>query len=139
MNSGSYLLIIRVSKRSSIRVGRLGTVGFQRGWYAYAGSAMQGLKSRISRHQRPAHAKKRHWHIDYLLECGAARLVESWAYPSDAKLECRLNGAVLELPGARPAARGFGSSDCSRCEAHLAYFPKKPDLARLEFQKGTRL
>ena len=131
---GSYLLLIRVSKKCRVAVGRLGTIAFPRGWYVYAGSAMRGLSARLARHRRAA--KKLHWHIDYLLASPPARLVECRAYHSATKLECRLNRAVLALGGARPAARGFGSSDCSQgCEAHLTYFTTKPDLAALPFSQ----
>ena len=82
MDSGAYLLLVRLSKASRITVGRLGTFAFPRGWYVYAGSAMRGLSGRIARHRRSR--KERHWHIDYLLACGAAELVECNAYPSAA-------------------------------------------------------
>ena len=107
MYSGSYLLLIRLSRASRITVGRLGTFDFRRGWYVYAGSAMRGLGGRIARHRRSR--KKLHWHIDYLLACGAAELVECNAYPSAEKQECRLNRSVMALDGARAAVRGRGA------------------------------
>jgi len=137
-DSGSYLLVIKLSKKCRITVGCLGTLDLPRGWYVYAGSAMRGLTARIARHRRPA--KKRHWHIDYLLGSPRARLVECRSYPSATKLECRLNRAVTALEGAHPAAPGFGSSDCSGgCEAHLTYFTARPDLGLLRFKKGKIL
>jgi len=136
-DSGSYLLLIKLSKRSRITTGRLGTLDLPRGWYVYAGSAMRGIVARIARHRRAA--KKLHWHIDYLLVSPAARLVECRGYPSATKLECPLNRAVMALEGARTAAPGFGSSDCSQgCDAHLTYFAAKPDLAGLRL-KGKLL
>jgi len=130
MSSGSYLLLIRLSEASRITVGRLGAFDFPRGWYVYAGSAMRGLGGRMARHRRSR--KKLHWHIDYLLACGAAQLVECNAYPSAEKQECLLSRSVMALEGGRAAARGFGSSDCCNgCEAHLAYFRKRPALPRV--------
>lgn len=36
------------------------------------------------------------------------------------RIECRLNGEILSLPGAEIVAPGFGSSDCP-CPSHLVY------------------
>ena len=129
MDSGAYLLLIRLRRDATIAVGGLGEIAFRRGWYIYAGSAMLGLTARIARHCR--RGKKLHWHIDYLLACPAAQLVECAVFPSANRLECALNRRVLRLKGAEAAAKGFGSSDCRcGCPAHLAFFKTKPDLGR---------
>lgn len=137
MDSGSYVLLIRLSRKARATVGRLGEIQLRRGWYVYAGSAMRGLASRINRHRR--HNKKRHWHIDYLLEHPAARLAAWKAFPGVEKEECRLNREVRRLPRAEPAPRGFGSSDCCNgCQAHLTYFSRKPDLSKLSLCSETK-
>ena len=64
--SGSYVLLLYLADDRTIPVGRQGVLNFSAGCYAYVGSAMNGLYQRINRHLRKE--KKRHWHIDYLLE-----------------------------------------------------------------------
>ncbi|HUW30961.1 MAG TPA: GIY-YIG nuclease family protein [Planctomycetota bacterium] len=127
MDAGGYLLIIRLQRRVTVRVGRLGEMDFHRGWYVYAGSAMRGLRARVERHA--GRRKRIHWHIDYLLACPAAQLVECLIFPSANRVECRLNRQVLGLDGAGAGPHGFGSTDCMEgCPAHLVYFRQKPDL-----------
>ena len=47
---GIYVLIIELPKSADIRVGKLGIIKFQKGFYAYAGSALNGLSQRIEMH-----------------------------------------------------------------------------------------
>ena len=63
---GTYVLILRVFRPASVRVGRLGRFHFPAGWYAYVGSARGpgGLAARISRHLRSP--KPSRWHVDHL-------------------------------------------------------------------------
>ena len=62
---GVYILLFRISGDLSRRIGSLGRIHFQRGNYAYVGSAQSSLFPRLERHF--AKKKKRlHWHIDYL-------------------------------------------------------------------------
>ena len=127
---GSYLLVIRLPKKTTVTIGRLGVFTFPAGYYVYCGSARNGLRGRIARHQRTK--KKLHWHIDYLLMDGAARLIEAWAFPGDRTTECDLVSALLAQAGARPHPPGFGASDCRRrCPAHLIFFRKKPSVRRV--------
>lgn len=128
---GVYHLIIRLERRTVIRVGRLGRVEFPEGWYVYTGSARGGMEARVARHRR--RRKPLRWHIDYLLR--RARVVEVVAIPTQERIECARNQAVLALPGARVAAPRFGSSDC-RCAAHLVYFDRP--LAGTELGSGQR-
>ena len=122
--SGAYQLLIRLRRGRRIKVGRLGEFFFPSGWYVYTGSALGGLEARVRRHlSRP---RRKRWHIDYLLE--VANSVEAFLYPSAERIECHLNMAVLSLPGAEVPVPGFGSSDCRRCPAHLAYFRSRPPL-----------
>ena len=113
MNGGVYNLIIKLSKSKEIRIGRLGTFIFPRGFYVYTGSAQNGLGKRIDRHF--SNWKKLHWHIDYLLN--KAR-VETIIYAETSeKKECwvaqALSYRLLSIPG-------FGCSDC-RCFSHLFF------------------
>ena len=119
-NQGTYCLILRLDRASTIPVGRLGAARFARGWYCYVGSALAHLEQRVARHLR---AQKRHrWHIDYLLTRAQVRAVVLLRSPQ--RLECRLSRELAFFAGP-PVLAGFGSSDC-RCPSHLHYFQRKP-------------
>jgi len=112
---GGYVLLISLPRAQTITVGSLGSIRFAAGGYAYVGSALGGLEARIRRHLRTF--KKKHWHIDYLLErASVSRVVMA---QSGERLECRL---AARLGGRFEAVTGFGSSDC-RCPAHLFFTP----------------
>jgi len=125
LEKGCYSLLIRLRKKSSIQVGRLGEAEFPPGIYLYTGSAMNGFRGRLSRHLRKRN-KKSHWHIDYLLRCPEAQIKKILVYPGTDRVECRQNQRIASLPGAQVILRGFGASDCvSGCASHLIYFGKK--------------
>lgn len=123
VSGGLYVLVLRVVARRAIPVGRLGSIDFPAGWYAYVGSARGpgGLAARVGRHLRPD--KALHWHIDYLSAC--ADPVAVWHHCHTEARECQWMDALLALPGACTPARGFGSSDC-RCRAHLSHHSAPP-------------
>jgi sugar fermentation stimulation protein A len=108
-----------------MKIGRLGVYEFPRGYYVYTGSARQGMDARIRRHL--SNKKRRHWHIDYLLEEGVVEGV----YYFD-KGECEVSREVFSLSGAALIVRKFGSTDCS-CPSHLAFFEGEapPDLGSI--------
>ncbi|WP_419907759.1 GIY-YIG nuclease family protein [Hoeflea sp.] len=85
------------------------------GWYLYAGSARGGggIAARVKRHMRSD--KPIHWHIDRLTT--RFPVVAAFAVPRGS--ECDLVGGLLETGRYQIAVKGFGSSDCRRCEAHL--------------------
>ncbi len=124
--AGSYVLIMRLPDPVGIDVGHLGRCEFDRGWYAYAGSARGpgGLAARIDRHRRTT--KPLHWHVDYLRAYATA--VAVWYTVGERRRECRWARALSELPGARLPAPRFGASDC-RCRAHLIGYPHPPKLS----------
>ncbi|MCS6830677.1 MAG: GIY-YIG nuclease family protein [bacterium] len=109
-------MALRLSGEVTLQVGALGTFCFPAGRYIYTGSALGGLRARLSRHLRQQ--KKLRWHIDYLLQ--HATVEDIRLFPTHERIECALNRQVLALPHARVVARGFGSSDC-RCLTHLVY------------------
>ncbi len=120
MDKGVYLLLIRLAKKAVWSVGG-GEHSFPAGYYAYVGSAMNGLQGRLGRHLRPSH--RRHWHVDELLVRGVALDVQ--VRLTDAKsAECELSDTVAAWPEAR-TVEGFGASDCA-CVSHLAYFRRRP-------------
>lgn len=121
-DSGIYSLIIKLEKNQNIKIGNLGKVDFSKGFYVYTGSALKGLKTRISRHMKKH--KKLFWHIDYFLASKHAKISKVIAIKTNKRLECKLNEIVSSLPNAKVVVKGFGCSDCS-CKSHLVYFDDK--------------
>ena len=117
---GIYTLIIKLSKKKEIKIGRLGTFVFPKGYYVYTGSAQNGLEKRINRHL--SSEKKLHWHIDYLLCYAKVIKVVRYVGRND---ECELNNVTRQSTGATQIVKKFGSSDCN-CVTHLYYFENIP-------------
>jgi len=63
-DSGTYVLLLECLKDTTIGVGSLGGILFKKGFYAYVGSARNGVNTRIKRHYKKK--KKLKWHIDYV-------------------------------------------------------------------------
>ena len=110
---GSYVLLIQLPKEQTITIGSLKALHFPGGYYAYVGSAMSGFKTRISRHLKSN--KKRHWHIDYLLD--KASITGIICSETIARTECTIAQALSRQFDSVP---GFGCSDC-RCHSHLFF------------------
>jgi len=108
---GGYVLFALLQSEHSISVGKLGTILFPPGSYAYLGSALAGFKSRIGRHLNGTNKPK--WHIDYLLTYADVSRV--LLCETGRRLECLL---AQSLTGGIHFIPGFGSSDC-RCHSHL--------------------
>ena len=129
MNGGAprlYIVLTYVPRRTSVQVGALGPVAFERGWYAYVGSAARARRARVARHL--AAGKPLRWHADYLFSAFPAR--RAWLVDGAAG-ECALAGALAALPGAARRPLRFGAGDC-RCAGHLVRLPRRPrrrDLA----------
>lgn len=134
MTKGAYCLIMKLPQERVILVGTKPPVRFPEGYYCYVGSAMNGLEKRLCRHRSrhtPQHklagtGKKLHWHIDWFLE--HAGIVDIKSIESKERIECGLSHDVAELADGIPM-KGFGSSDCTSCEAHLYHFRKNPSRA----------
>jgi Uri superfamily endonuclease len=109
---GVYVLIISVGKDTKVNVGGLGSTFFEKGLYAYVGSAQNGLERRIERHLRKA--KKKFWHVDYLLD-DAVRIVKVFYKETEKSEECRI---ATKLSEKGVAVKRFGCSDCG-CVSHL--------------------
>ena len=110
---GSYILVIKLKEKKSIQIGKLGKIIFDKGFYVYVGSALNGLEQRINRHLRKN--KKKHWHIDYFLEF--ANIVDIFYKESQTKDECNI---AIELDKYLSSIPGFGCSDC-KCKSHLFF------------------
>ncbi|MGC9517877.1 MAG: GIY-YIG nuclease family protein [Methanomicrobiales archaeon] len=114
--SGTYCLIIQLTKNSNIKVGKLGILELKAGYYVYIGSALNSLKSRVNRHL--SREKKLFWHVDYLLNSGNAYLKDVIYVESEEKLECIVASKIGILG---TLINKFGCSDC-KCKSHLIYF-----------------
>ena len=110
---GSYLIIAEMDANKRAPIGKLGEVEFNKGFYVYVGSALNGLEPRIQRHLREN--KKTHWHIDYLLKHATVRDV--FYKENIIKEECVI---AKKFEGTLPSILGFGCSDC-KCKSHLFY------------------
>jgi Uri superfamily endonuclease len=110
---GIYVLIIQVIEDTDINVGALGKLSFKKGLYAYVGSAQNNLEYRIKRHLRKK--KPKFWHVDYLLDNAAAKIVNTYFKKAKKSDECKTAAAIRKK--GKPIT-GFGCSDCN-CNSHL--------------------
>jgi Uri superfamily endonuclease len=111
--NGSYVLLIQLAKEQTITTGSLKAICFPGGYYAYVGSAMGGLKSRLSHHLKES--RKPHWHIDYLLP--TASIKDIILCEAEVRLECTIAQTLSRQFDSIPR---FGSSDC-HCRSHLFF------------------
>jgi len=107
----SYQIFFKITRDSSIEVGRLGVLFFPEGNYVYTGSAKKNMDQRIARHL--IKKKKLRWHIDYLL---SDPVCEIFSVKKSELGECQLN----QLVKGKIPVPGFGASDCkNQCVSHL--------------------
>jgi Uri superfamily endonuclease len=113
---GTYILLLRVPEPSTVPIGRLGSLFFDRGRYAYVGSAFGpgGLAARLGRYATGP--KRRHWHIDHLLT--RALVTGALVSTRDSRMECRWAASLSQH--AENTVPGFGSTDCT-CPGHLFF------------------
>jgi len=128
-SKGSYALLMHLDQAIKCSVGCLGEQKFEKGDYAYTGSAFGpgGIRGRIQHHLRTNGSL--HWHIDYLMPHTSLKgvLYTNASVPK----ECYWVTVFQEMAGASSVIRGFGSSDCrSKCLSHLIYF-KNPVTTRM--------
>lgn len=114
---GIYLLMIELKDPLKKDIGARGEIGFQAGRYIYVGSAQNGVEKRVKRHI--SDEKKKHWHIDYLLEEAAVKDV--MVYEEEKREECR---TASLLKKEFEYVKDFGCSDCT-CDSHLFYSQKE--------------
>ena len=110
---GSYVLLIELPKEQVITLGNRQAIQFPCGCYAYVGSAMGGLKSRLNHHLKGN--KRPRWHIDYLLQ--RASITDIILCETEDRVECAIAQALSHQLDSIP---GFGSSDC-KCRSHLFF------------------
>jgi len=113
-DGGVYLFALEIERGRTLKIGSLGDVHLDKGWYVYAGSARKGLSRRLARHGRRTRGKVMRWHIDFLRT--EALAVRAFPIRTPYDVECRLAQDVRAISaGAVPR---FGCSDCS-CPSHL--------------------
>ena len=119
---GIYVLLFSLKQDVTTAVGKLGSLSFPVGCYAYVGSGMKGAEARVRRHLR-THLRAS-WHLDYLLPIGEP--VEAILGHTNERLECPLAQALGHRFQVFPR---FGSSDC-RCPGHLFHSAGSGSLAK---------
>ena len=131
--SGTYALVLAATNAASVRVGKLGSLHLQPGFYVYVGSAHGpgGLRARLAHHLKAS--GRPHWHIDYLKQHLTPR--EVWYCCDRGLWEHQWAQRLAILPGASVPLAGFGSSDCA-CEGHLVFFASRP--SRTIFARSLR-
>ncbi len=123
---GIYVLIIKVNSDINVKIGSLGKIKFERGIYAYVGSAQNNIEKRISRHLLKH--KKRFWHIDYLLDNKFTEIINSFYKEVSKDEEC---AAANELAKTEITIPKFGSSDCE-CKSHLFKIKNLQNISNLQ-------
>ncbi|MGI2335568.1 MAG: GIY-YIG nuclease family protein [Dehalogenimonas sp.] len=118
MTKGIYAILLELPASAVFRTRRK-EFQLDAGFYVYIGSAMNGLEIRISRHL--SSEKRKHWHIDYLLE--QSNIIHVVSSEASKRHECVI-AAALEV---FPSIPGFGCSDC-RCQSHLFCYQSSGDL-----------
>jgi len=120
MSKGIYTLLIKLDEHRTITIGKRGKILFPAGYYAYIGSALNGLEARIARHLTKE--KALHWHIDYFLQ--KAKIEEIIYSVTEKYEECAIASRLAQK--LKPITH-FGCSDC-RCVSHLYFCKDKHSL-----------
>jgi Uri superfamily endonuclease len=127
VTKGVYVLILFLPRARRVVVGKLGTIAFERGFYAYVGSAMgpAGFK-RVARHLDVSEGrlKTKRWHVDHLL--AVAKVLATVEITTQQIIECKVARELLEN-ASLACTENFGSSDC-KCRSHLFYSPRFDDI-----------
>ncbi|PSP78964.1 DUF123 domain-containing protein [Halobacteriales archaeon QS_1_68_20] len=107
-DGGTYTLLVELHATTTLEVGALGVHEFDRGWYAYTGSALgTGGFARV--------------------DSGATRIADVTT-TADVDAECAIHREIASAGGVAVPVAGFGASDCD-CSAHLAYAGQRATLA----------
>jgi Uri superfamily endonuclease len=128
MLKGLYCLEIYNSILQNIKAGKRYNICFDKGYYFYIGSALNGIESRVLRHLR--NYKKFFWHIDYLLSnkdvaikkiyylsLRSYKTYKNTNYNKYLRKECEV---AQNIKSYTCPIKRFGSSDCGCC-SHLFF------------------
>jgi Uri superfamily endonuclease len=117
---GTYVLIIENHADIGVEIGKIGSIEFKKGFYAYVGSALSGLEQRVERHLREAGKNKTlHWHIDYFLASPTVEVREVVFAETKERKECEI-AANMHMEKGLDFVENFGCTDCS-CKSHLFF------------------
>lgn len=133
-SGGTYFLLVSLPAPISVSVGSLGEISFDRGRYAYVGSAFGpgGLAARLRRYA--AGPRRNHWHIDHLLD--QAQVLGALVSTDAARLECRWASWCQQQTF--KCVDGFGASDC-RCRSHLFFLDCNHETEQMIGAAGCEL
>lgn len=129
ITSGIYILEVYSNKSFRIKHPKFEKISLQRGYYYYIGSAQKNFSKRILRHL--SSEKKLRWHIDYLLNVESCKIKNVFGLEGIKDLECELVDRLSSSLDNLESIKGFGNSDCNRCESHLIYSSQKIDYSHL--------
>jgi len=120
---GTYALVLSAKASGFVRIGRIGKLRLQPGFYVYVGSALGpgGVRARLAHHMKKS--SHPHWHIDYLRP--HTTVEEVWSCHDRTPWEHEWARYIRMARGASMPLAGLGSSDC-RCESHLYFFQSRP-------------
>jgi sugar fermentation stimulation protein A len=110
----TYVLLIEFPTSQVVTIGARGMIPLASGYYLYVGSARKSWQKRLARHC--GKKKKKHWHIDYILDADRAMVQEVWL--SRENWECLTCQSLIALQEIVVPVAKIGSSDC-RCPAHF--------------------
>jgi Uri superfamily endonuclease len=134
MSKGLYAILMVISQKVLIDIGKLGSTTFHQGIYLYIGRGSgksSSIQNRVKRHI--SIIKNKFWHIDYLTSNPKVDVKAAIAAATGEITECQLAQILLHDLKAEQTIRGFGSSDC-KCTGHLLYVPlheKQVDLKEI--------
>lgn len=126
--NGVYILVLNINKDLQEKIGPLGKIKFDKGNYVYVGSAQNSIEKRVARHK--SKNKKLFWHIDYLLNNKAVKILKIFYKKAEKQEECKIAGKINETAIPIP---NFGCSDC-KCISHL-YKIEKLNIVELKMKK----
>ncbi|WP_455206461.1 GIY-YIG nuclease family protein [Kaarinaea lacus] len=123
--SGSYVIVSEATAKFICKIGKLGVLEGDKGYYVYVGSALGsgGVRARVNHHLHIT--EKPHWHFDYLRPYVKPKRI--WFCYSSHRYEHQWSAMLASLPGAITPMAKFGATDC-RCDSHLYYFKKLPGM-----------
>ena len=122
---GIYILLIKINEKIQEKIGSLGRIEFDKGIYAYVGSAQNNLEKRIQRHK--VKNKKVRWHIDYLLNHKSVKILKVFYKKAGKEEECKI---ARKLTKTESMILNFGCSDC-KCKSHLFRIKDMQNILKL--------
>lgn len=125
---GSYLLVFSSEQTVSIKVGRLGMIELDSGYYFYIGSAFGpgGVRARVRHHH--GISKRPHWHLDYIRP--SLSLLEVWYSVDVNRYEHEWANILHDTLQMQVPLCGFGASDC-QCHSHFFFTRSRPDRSSI--------